>query len=174
MLDSITYEEANNDFVNWIRQRSRWYKGYLLTFLVHLRRPRLLLQQLGVRGTLGVVLFIGGTPLLSLVNPVAWALTLLWFLAEPGWLGALFPTPWYHLALFSLLLGNAAVIYAGVVAVRHTEREDLLGAALSVPAYWVMMAASATKALVQLVQRPTFWEKTQHGLARTSTLPPPG
>ena len=39
ILDSVTLEEANSDVVNWIRQRSRWYKGYLQTMLVHLRNP---------------------------------------------------------------------------------------------------------------------------------------
>ena len=40
VLDSVTLEEANSDFVNWVKQRSRWYKGYLQTFLIHLRSPR--------------------------------------------------------------------------------------------------------------------------------------
>ena len=40
ILDSTTYEEANSDFVNWIKQRSRWHKGYLQTWMVHMRRPR--------------------------------------------------------------------------------------------------------------------------------------
>ncbi len=39
VLDSTTWEEANVDAINWIRQRSRWYKGYLQTFLVHMRSP---------------------------------------------------------------------------------------------------------------------------------------
>ena len=37
VLDSSTLEEANSDPINWIRQRSRWYKGYLQTWLVHIR-----------------------------------------------------------------------------------------------------------------------------------------
>ena len=39
VLDSATYEEANSDFVNWAKQRSRWHKGYLQTWLVHMRDP---------------------------------------------------------------------------------------------------------------------------------------
>ena len=34
LLDSTTMEEPNSDVVNWVKQRSRWYKGYLQTFLV--------------------------------------------------------------------------------------------------------------------------------------------
>ena len=34
MLDSYTYEETVIDLKSWIRQRSRWIKGHIITFLV--------------------------------------------------------------------------------------------------------------------------------------------
>lgn len=37
ILDSTTWEEANSQLGNWIRQRSRWVKGYVQTHLVHTR-----------------------------------------------------------------------------------------------------------------------------------------
>ncbi len=37
VFDSTTWEEANSDLGNWIRQRSRWVKGYVQTHLVHTR-----------------------------------------------------------------------------------------------------------------------------------------
>jgi cellulose synthase/poly-beta-1,6-N-acetylglucosamine synthase-like glycosyltransferase len=37
VLDSTTWEEANSQLPNWIRQRSRWIKGYFQTHLVHTR-----------------------------------------------------------------------------------------------------------------------------------------
>jgi len=54
----------------------------------------------------------------------------------------------------------------GIYSIRLANREDLLGSALTVPVYWVMMSVAAVKAFVQLFQAPTFWEKTVHGLAR--------
>ena len=39
MIDSTTLEEANSELGNWIRQRSRWIKGYIQTWLVHMRHP---------------------------------------------------------------------------------------------------------------------------------------
>ena len=39
IVRSTTYEEANNEPFNWIRQRSRWIKGYMQTYLVHMRYP---------------------------------------------------------------------------------------------------------------------------------------
>ena len=39
VVNSTTFEEANSDLGNWIRQRSRWVKGYMQTWLVHMRDP---------------------------------------------------------------------------------------------------------------------------------------
>ena len=84
ILDSVTWEEANSDFINWIKQRSRWYKGYIQTWAVHLRHPLTLYRQLGLRAFLEFNLFVGGTPLLALLNPVFWGMTILWFASEPS------------------------------------------------------------------------------------------
>ena len=37
VLDSTTWEEANSNYGNWVRQRSRWIKGYFQSHLVHTR-----------------------------------------------------------------------------------------------------------------------------------------
>jgi cellulose synthase/poly-beta-1,6-N-acetylglucosamine synthase-like glycosyltransferase len=169
VLDSVTYEEANSDVVNWVKQRSRWYKGYLQTWLVHMRHPRQLQRDLGWRGVLGFCLFVGGTPALAALNPVFWGLTLLWFLRRPAIVQELFPGPMLYLALISLVVGNLSVIYAGVVAIRQ-EDPRLVSAAFLQPLYWVLMSVAAAKAVWQLVFRPSHWEKTTHGL---SPSPPP-
>ena len=36
---------------------------------------------------------------------------------------------------------------------------------LTVFAYWALMSVAAYKALWQLVYKPFYWEKTQHGLS---------
>ena len=71
VLDSVTLEEANSDFVNWAKQRSRWYKGYLQTWLVHLRQPVVTARRARARRLpRSCNLFVGGTPLLALLNPI--------------------------------------------------------------------------------------------------------
>ena len=82
VLESPTLEEANSDFVNWVKQRSRWYKGYLQTFLIHLRSPAQLVRRSGSRVRPPVRLR-GRTPILAVFNPVFWFLTLMWFVAHP-------------------------------------------------------------------------------------------
>ena len=39
IVDSTTFEEASCRAGQWMRQRSRWMKGYMQTLLVHTRRP---------------------------------------------------------------------------------------------------------------------------------------
>jgi cellulose synthase/poly-beta-1,6-N-acetylglucosamine synthase-like glycosyltransferase len=166
VLDSTTDEEANSDFVNWVKQRSRWYKGYFQTWLVHMRQPVKLWRQIGWRGVVGVNLFVGGTPALAALNPIFWLMTVIWFVAKPHWILALFPAPLYFPAMLCWIFGNLAVVYMGLYSIRLAEREDLLASALTVPVYWVMMSVAAIKGFVQLFQAPTFWEKTVHGLER--------
>jgi cellulose synthase/poly-beta-1,6-N-acetylglucosamine synthase-like glycosyltransferase len=169
VLESTTYEEANSDFVNWVKQRSRWYKGYLQTWLVHLRRPRQLWRELGPAGFLGFHLFVGGTPILALLNPFFWTLTLLWFVVKPDLVQDLFPGPVLYPALACWALGNVGLAYMNVLTVRFVRLPALIGAALLSPLYWVMMSAAALKATIQLAFNPQFWEKTTHGLDAPGT-----
>ncbi|GIF44054.1 glycosyltransferase family 2 protein [Actinoplanes xinjiangensis] len=164
VLDSVTLEEANSDFINWIKQRSRWYKGYLMTWLVHLRSPRATVRQLGWRGILCLNLFVGGTPLAALLNAVLWATTILWFLDRPPIMEEIFVPPFYYLGVICLVFGNATVIYLNVLSARTMDRPDLLGTALLSPGYWAMMSLAGAKAAWQLVFKPSYWEKTTHGL----------
>lgn len=170
LLDSVTYEEANSDVVNWVRQRSRWYKGFLQTWLVHMRQPRLLLQQLGWRGFVGFNLFVGGTPVLALLNPVFWLMAVLWWvLGHPNWMAAMYPAPLYHLAMGVWLGGAFAFTYLACTWTRHSGRPELAPVLLLLPAYWFLMSLAGVKAFVQLVAHPSFWEKTVHGLDRVGS-----
>jgi glycosyltransferase XagB len=165
VIDSATLEEANSDPINWIRQRSRWYKGYLQTWLVHIRRPLRLYRILGPRSFLRFNLVLAGTPIIAVLNLVFWLITVLWFLGQPAVVGAVFPPLVYFPALIALVLGNAATIYMNLISLREDDRSDLLVAALTVPAFWLMMSIAAAKGLYQIVRSPSYWEKTFHGLA---------
>jgi len=170
VLGSVTFEEANSDFVNWMKQRSRWYKGYLQTWLVHLRHPVVSCRQLGWRQFLRFNLFVGGTPLLAVLNPIFWAMTIVWFVANPGLIEAWFPPIVYYPALLCLVVGNFLFLYAVLLTAVEADQDELtLRAALTIPVYWGMMSMAAVKAALQLVIAPSYWEKTTHGLDE----PPP-
>ncbi len=164
VLDSVTLEEANSDFVNWVKQRSRWYKGYLQTYLIHLREPVQITKEIKWKGVAHLTAFVGGTPILAVVNPIFWALTITWFVAHPAFLLEIFPAPVYYVGLTLWSLGNFLLWYLTILTARHISRGDLVFTAILVPFYWVMMSIAAVKAAWQLVVTPSFWEKTTHGL----------
>ena len=91
IVDSTTYEEANSDLYNWIRQRSRWVKGYIQTWLVHMRHPVRLGRQMGWRSWWSFQFVIAGTFFTFLLNPVYWCLTTMWLLTKAGVIQELFP-----------------------------------------------------------------------------------
>ena len=165
VVDSSTLEEANSDAINWIRQRSRWYKGYLQTWLVQIRRPVRLLRTIGFRSFIRFNLVLGGTPIIAVLNLVFWLITVLWFLGQPAAIEAVFPWYIYFPALTALVLGNAATMYMNLITLREDDRADLLLAALTVPVFWLMMSVAAAKGCYQLIRNPSYWEKTVHGLA---------
>jgi cellulose synthase/poly-beta-1,6-N-acetylglucosamine synthase-like glycosyltransferase len=39
VLDSTTFEEAPPRLSSWFPQRTRWIKGYMQTWFVHMRQP---------------------------------------------------------------------------------------------------------------------------------------
>lgn len=165
IIDSTTYEEANSRTYNWIRQRSRWIKGYIQTWLVHMRHPVQLWKELGPVRFVSFQLVVGGTFLTMLLNPFFWGLTSVWAATEAGWIRELFPGTIYFLSAVNLLIGNFVFTYMNVVGTLRRGYDELVRAALFSPLYWGLMSVGAWKGFIQLVYRPSYWEKTVHGLA---------
>jgi cellulose synthase/poly-beta-1,6-N-acetylglucosamine synthase-like glycosyltransferase len=166
VVDSTTFEEASCDAGNWIRQRSRWMKGYMQTFLVHTRRPLHLLRTTGPLGFLGFVFFIGGTVLSGLLNPVFWLLYLIWLVAASSGFDPLFPQLLLFLSLFNLLAGNGAFVFLLMLAPIRRGWLHLVPFSLTVLGYWVLISIAAYRGLWQLLRNPFYWEKTQHGVSK--------
>jgi cellulose synthase/poly-beta-1,6-N-acetylglucosamine synthase-like glycosyltransferase len=165
VIESATYEEANSDVVNWVKQRSRWYKGYLQTWLVNLRHPIQRVRDLGFWRFVVFNLFVGGTPMLALMNPLFWGLTALWFVAQPTFIREIYVAPLFYVSFVCWVIGNFLLLYGFVITAVEIDRPKMVRAAIAYPLYWVMMSLAAYKALVQLVFQPSYWEKTTHGLA---------
>jgi len=173
VVDSTTFEEASCQTSNWIRQRSRWIKGYMQTLLVHTRRPLHLMRSVGPLGFLGFVFFIGGTVLAGLLNPIFWGLYLFWLIgASLGGIDTVFPQILLFLALFNLLAGNGAFIYLSMLAPIRRGWLYLIPYSLTIVGYWVLTSIAAYRALWQLLRNPFFWEKTHHGVSRLGTTAP--
>lgn len=181
IVDSITWEEANSKGGNWIRQRSRWIKGYMQTWLVHMRHPVRLLKELGLKGFIGFQMIVLGTPTTFLFKPLFWAMAVLWFGWKLDFISMFFPGPIYYMAMSMMLLGGFLIVFSQVAATYwiidnfHSMQQyrfsyGLVKFALLTPLYWVLTSLAAVKAGWQLITKPFYWEKTIHGLAKDDTV----
>ncbi len=171
VIDSTTYEEANTSYPNFVRQRSRWIKGYMQTTLVHLRRPFHLLQVAGLRQALSFLFLVGGTPATFLAVPLLYLVFVASLIVGPGQLAFLFPGWALWLSLFNLGVGSALMIYVSMMGAFKRRRYGLVLWGLANPLYWLLHSIAAYKALWQLVVKPHYWEKTAHGLTGVDTTP---
>jgi glycosyltransferase XagB len=162
-IASTTWEEGCSEWRAWVRQRTRWIKGYMVTTFVHLQRPVHLYRSLGVRGVIGFAALVMGTPITFLVYPLVLGFWLFTFLGGhvPGFH---LPT-WVGVAAFAnFAAGNLAMIAVTAAASWRRGARDLTPFALLNPAYWVLHSIAAWRALLQLVRSPSLWEKTPHGI----------
>lgn len=159
-----TWEEAPATLGAWLRQRTRWFKGWMQTWLVHMRHPLLLVRQIGLRGFVGFNLIGAGMLISALIHPIYLA-TLVIVAANPLALwdeAGAFGAAVIGINLFNLIAGylSVAMLTSRALALRGRSHE--LPALIGMPFYWLLMAAACMRALVQLVARPHHWEKTPH------------
>jgi cellulose synthase/poly-beta-1,6-N-acetylglucosamine synthase-like glycosyltransferase len=161
VIESTTFEEANCRLDNWFRQRSRWMKGFLQTWIVHSRTHG---SRRNWRTVLSLDLFIGGAVFAALVSPV------LWLLAGADLMGA--PVlrdigpPWLDsLNISALAFGQIILIAITAMAPLRRGLGRLAPTAVLIPLYWILIAAAAWRGALQLLRRPSYWEKTDHGVS---------
>jgi len=161
MLDSTTFEEAPIHVGAWMRQRSRWLKGYMQTWLVHMRDPAALVRRTGLSGFAAFQLFVGGGVVFALANPPLWIAFLTAALAH-----GLGPPSAPALAVpgAGLFACNLMLTYLAVLAPRKRGWDELAPYGLTVMAYWGLVSAAGYRGFWQLITRPFFWEKTTHGV----------
>jgi cellulose synthase/poly-beta-1,6-N-acetylglucosamine synthase-like glycosyltransferase len=168
-LDSTTYEEATNQLGNWLKQRTRWLKGYMQTWLVHMRDPRQLLRNAGLKGFFGFQLFVGGTVLSALLNPILWTIFALSFFVDLPLLGLSGTAR--SLAGSGLLLGNVLFAYLAMLGPFRRGWLELSPFGLLAPLYWLLISVAGYRAVWQLIHDPWRWEKTAHGLSKMRPVP---
>ncbi len=169
-LDSDTTEEAPHEFKNWLAQRVRWQKGWMQTCIVHSRKPSLFVRDLGVSRAVAATILMFGAVVGALLWPVFTA-SVIWRAFEAGG-GPL--SGWREAAdvLVYLLAcaGVWGVIVPAIVAAR--QRRLKVGAATFalLPIYYGLISLAAWSAIVDLIVRPHFWAKTEHGRAGRKAL----
>ena len=166
IIDSVTLEEANSGLGNWLRQRSRWIKGYIQTYLVHMRQPFKFARDTGRHAGL-FQLIVGGKIAFVLINPFLWAMTVAYFALKATvgpTIEAIYPTAIFYMAVSSLVFGNFLFLYYYMIGCAKRGQWELIKYVFFVPVYWLLTSLAAFIALYQLFWKPHYWEKTRHGL----------
>jgi cellulose synthase/poly-beta-1,6-N-acetylglucosamine synthase-like glycosyltransferase len=170
VLDSLTYEEACCQPGNWIRQRTRWLKGWMQTYCVHMRQPLRLLSELGLPGFLTFQGHFAGIIVAALVHPLSYVL-----IAHDILAGIFLSAPETQfgqhiltIALFNLIAGYTASLALGFFVLQARGVRMLIPQLIFIPFYWLLISVAAYRAVYQLITAPHYWEKTEHGLTSMS------
>ncbi|QRM28776.1 glycosyltransferase [Microvirga sp. VF16] len=168
-LPSSTLEEAPGTLRAWMRQRTRWMKGFVQTATSHSRKPWVLLRQLGIWRFYGALVLTWGIVLSALVYPLFSVLFLgSWLFGSPD----LHTSHWevagraYSLTLF--FYGAAAITIPAIFALHRRRLWRLLPWVLLLPFYYGLVSVAAWRGLWELATATFRWNKTSHGHARTS------
>lgn len=162
-IASQTGEEAPLTADAWLKQRTRWMKGWMQTLIVHNSDPRGLLRDLGWRGFLGFQIYVGSMVLSAPLHSM-FLLSLLWT-AIAGYRAPSFDA-WDGLAGFIFVVGYAGPAMLVFMGLKRLGRYDLMLQQLALPIYWMLHSVAVALALVELVRQPHFWAKTAHGKTR--------
>jgi cellulose synthase/poly-beta-1,6-N-acetylglucosamine synthase-like glycosyltransferase len=193
MLGSTTYEEAPDLAKVAKNQRSRWLQGFAQTGLVHTRHPVQLIRSVGPLRYLAFVLFMLGTPVSLLLNPLMWGASIFYVFsrldaltAVSTFIDGLFPTPVFYAGAFVAVAGNAVLFSQKLITpLRRQQQSELASAGsrlplanylyqqeygltfrlLFTPLWWAFTSVSAYRALRKLLIRTqrSSWDKTPHG-----------
>jgi len=171
LVDTVTFEEATARPGAWVRQRSRWLKGYAITWAVHMRRPWQLLRDLGPRGFAGFQLLFMGTLAQVLLAPVLWSF---WVLLLAGWhpVAEVLPQPVLWSLAAAFFLSEVSAIALGLVAVQGAGHRWLMPWVPTLHLYNMAATVAAWKGVWEIVVRAFFWEKTSHGHSFARVAPP--
>ena len=178
LIDTTTDEEANCRPLPWIKQRSRWLKGYAVTWGVHMRDPAALWRELGPKRFLAFQIQFLGTISQYLLAPILWSFWLMAFglphiLSAPlsGIWGGHAPAALFTLFIASELIGMAMNIWA----VRGPKHRHLWIWVPLMHLYFPLGCLAGWKAIYEVVAKPFYWDKTVHGVfdeADETDIPP--
>lgn len=159
-----TLEDGPATFSVWLPQRTRWFKGWLQTWLVHMREPVALWRELGPKSFCVAQILSLGLVLSALVHPLllATALYVIVHLAI-GHAPSLWQSSLLVIDAINIACGYVSFLLLGWQALKRTERKGFWRVVLFTPIYWAMLSMAAWRALWQLWRRPHLWEKTPHG-----------
>ncbi|WP_299927906.1 glycosyltransferase [uncultured Pelagimonas sp.] len=162
LIQTVTREEANNRFWPWVKQRSRWLKGYGITWWVHTRNPRKLYADLGAWKFAGVQLIFLTTLVQFTMAPILWSFWLILF-GLPHPLNGVLDVTQAKILTGIFLFAEAITILIGYAAISRSPHRSLVPWVPTLFAYFPLGTIAAYKAVWETLTKPFYWDKTEHG-----------
>ena len=162
LIDTTTHEEANCRALPWVKQRSRWLKGYMMTYASHMRAPRLLWRQLGAWQFIGFqILFIGSLSQFVLAPVIGFFGIGLLGVDHP--IFAALPRPAYLMLITIFVVTELANLWFNWFAMRRTRHRLNPLWIPTLHIYFPLGSLASYKAIWELLRKPFYWDKTTHG-----------
>jgi cellulose synthase/poly-beta-1,6-N-acetylglucosamine synthase-like glycosyltransferase len=163
LVSTTTFEEANAAIMPWIRQRSRWLKGYLITWATAMRHPVELWRDLGTWRFFGLQAQMLSAVLGFFLAPLLWSLALLPFGVPHPMAEVLAPQTALWIGVF-MMLSFALSVAVSVHACAAPHLRHLRWRAPLVEVYYTLGALAAWIGALELMGKPFYWAKTRHGV----------
>ena len=162
IIHSYTLEEAPIEPLSWIRQRSRWIKGFIQTISVYIKSIKR--HQLNIKSfVLITVFFIMGTCSFFLIPIIIFLIAI----------DIAIPSIWIYTVYFSLMY-IYTIFYLSIRDLRNTKATRIYNSnrlydivcVFIWPFYFILHSIAAYLALIQLFFAPFKWNKTPHGISK--------
>jgi cellulose synthase/poly-beta-1,6-N-acetylglucosamine synthase-like glycosyltransferase len=165
VIQRQTVEDAPISVAVWMPQRTRWFKGWLQTWLVMMRAPLMLRREMGSRAFAVFHLLIGGMLIYSLAHPLLLIFplrTAVAMFANPNDHSRMGETLLLAVDLVNILGSYAIFIVLGNASMIEHEKKQIGWRWALVPLYWMMTSLAAWQAVFELRSSPFTWHKTPH------------
>ncbi|WP_210183639.1 glycosyltransferase [Microvirga guangxiensis] len=169
-LASSTFEEAPSTFKAWMGQRTRWMKGFMQTSIAHAHKPTSTLAQLGFWRFYAAAALMAGTVLSALIYPFCTGLVIILWFTGASWPDKPLYALWYAQSLSLFAFGVGSLFIPAWIGLHRRRLWKLLPWTALLPLYYGLVSLAAWRGLWELVNDAHRWNKTSHGLARTSRL----
>lgn len=170
VIDSETLEEATCTMHAWIKQRTRWIKGHLQTWLVHLRMEKSPQEEQTLGARMAVHLFLAGNFFSAFLSLPLWLIFGLVYCNALEIAGLTKNGSLNQLSIFVFIFGYGASVFMTLVAGIANRRFDLLPAVFATPVYWLLNSIAAYCAVYELIRKPFYWSKTRHVQSKMAVM----
>ncbi|MEX0345256.1 MAG: glycosyltransferase family 2 protein [Rhizobiaceae bacterium] len=163
MINAPTFEDAPDRFSVWLKQRTRWFKGWMQTFLVHGRSPLSTMRQMSFGSYIVSQILLLGI-IISSMSYIFIILVLISIVAKYINIASIstFDISLLIVDTTNILLGFFAFLLLGWRTLGKPEKKGFWKIVLTLPGYWVIMSIACWRAAWQLYRQPHLWEKTPH------------